>query len=106
MFRRRHELDFRRHELDFRDKQPLDERESDSDDAEIFFSPYSFSLQLRSPSLITPFLMEVVVFFWVIFCGEIRMIKDCCGFGCEIGMGMVVCGGMFMGLLIRFGRRW
>ena len=96
----------RRHELDFRDKQPLDERESDSDDAEIFFNPYSFSPQLRSPSLITPFLMAVVVFFWVIFCGEISMIKGCCGFGCEIGLGMVVCDDMFMGLLIRFGSHW
>ena len=90
-----------RHELDFRDEQSLDERESDFDNAEISSSP-----QPRSPSLFTPFIMAVVVFFWVIFCGEIGMVKGCYGFGCEIGVGMVVCGFVFVGLLIRFGCGW
>ena len=40
------------------------------------------------------------------FCVEIGMVKGCCGSGCEIGMGMVICSGVFVGLLIKFGRGW
>ena len=84
----------------------MDERGSDSDDAEISFNPYSFSLQPRSSSLLTPSLTTMVVFYWVIFGGEIGIVKGCCGSGCEIGVGMVVCNGVFEGLLIKFGRGW
>ena len=34
------------------------------------------------------------------------MVKGCCGSGCEISVGMVVCGDIFVGLLIRFSRGW
>ena len=34
------------------------------------------------------------------------MVKGCYGSSCEIGVGMVVCSGMFVRLLIRFGRGW
>ena len=60
----------------------------------------------RSPSVLTPSLTVVVVFFWVIFCGKINVVKGCCGSGCEIGVGMVVCSGMFVGLIIGFDRGW
>nr|POE89247.1 hypothetical protein CFP56_72863 [Quercus suber] len=72
-----------RRELDFLDEQSLDERESDSDDAKISFNP-----QLRSLSLLTTSLTAMLVFFWVIFCGEIGVVKGCYGSGCEIGVGM------------------
>ena len=70
----------RRRELDFRDEQPLDLLQSLSHDGgDVFLG---------------------------IFCGEIGMVKGCYGSSCEIGMGMVVCGGVFVGLLIGFGRGW
>ena len=41
----------------------------------------------------SPSLMAVVVlFFW----GKIGMVRGCCGFGCEIGVGMVVYGSVFV----------
>nr|POE86291.1 hypothetical protein CFP56_07095 [Quercus suber] len=70
----------------YRDEQPLDEPESDSDDVEISFNPHSFSIQLRSPSLLTPSLTAVVVFYGVNFCGEIGIFKGFCGSSCEIGV--------------------
>nr|POE65820.1 hypothetical protein CFP56_13905 [Quercus suber] len=45
-------------ELDFRDKQPLDEREIDSDDAKISFNPHSLSPQSRSPSVLSRDLLQ------------------------------------------------
>ena len=72
-----------RRELDFRDELPQDLLES------------------FNPSLTT-----VVMFFLGIFCGKIDMVKGCCGFACEIGVGMMVCGSMFVGLLIGFSCGW
>ena len=50
--------------------------------------------------------MAMVVFFRVIFCGKISMVKGCYGSSCKISVSMVVSGGVFVGLLIKFGHAW